>query len=111
MVTKLNTQVIGGFSKLMKHYGKNCISYIDRRLFNGDGYKAIGFEYVQTNRPNYYYVKELNRYYRMNFTKKNIAKKFPNDFDEKLTEEQNMNKLGFYKLYDCGTIKVKWTAK
>ena len=111
MVTKLNTQVVGGFSKLMSHYNKDCISYIDRRLFNGSGYNASGFEYVQTNKPNYYYTKELDRYYRMNFTKKNIAKKFPNDFDPKLTEEENMKKLGFYRIYDCGTIKVKWTAK
>ena len=64
-----------------------------------------------TNRPNYYYAKELDRYYRMNFTKKNIAKKFPNDFDEKLTEEQNMEKLGFYRIYDCGTVKVKYIQK
>lgn len=111
MVTKLNTQVVGGFSRLMSHYNKDCISYIDRRLFNGSGYNASGFEYVQTNKPNYYYTKELDRYYRMNFTKKNIAKKFPNDFDPKLTEEENMKKLGFYRIYDCGTIKVKWTAK
>ena len=111
MVTKLNTQVIGGFSKLMKYYGKDCISYIDRRLFNGKGYKASGFEYVQTNKPNYYYTKEFDRYYRMNFTKKNIAKKFPNEYDPNLTEEENMKKLGFYRIYDCGTIKVKWTAK
>ena len=108
MVTKLNTQVLGGFSRLMKHFGKDCISYIDRRLFNGKGYKSSGFEYVCTNRPNYYYVKELDRYYRMNFTKRNIAKKFPKEFDEKLTEEQNMENLGFYRMYDCGTIKVKY---
>ena len=108
MVTKINVQVVGGFSRLMKHFGKDCISYIDRRLFNGKGYKSSGFEYVCTNRPNYYYVKELDRYYRMNFTKKNIAKKFPNEFDESLTEEQNMEKLGFYRMYDCGTIKVKY---
>ena len=111
MVTKLNIQVVGGFSRLMKHFGKNCISYIDRRLFDGKGYKFSGFEYVCTNRPNYYYVKELDRYYRMNFIKNNIAKKFPNEFDEKLTEEQNMKKLGFYRIYDCGTVKVKYVQK
>ena len=111
MVTKLNTQVVGGFSRLMKHFGKNCISYIDRRLFDGKGYQSSGFKYVCTNRPNYYYVKELDRYHRMNFTKKNIAKKFPKEFDEKLTEEKNMKKLGFYRMYDCGTIKVKYIQK
>ena len=42
----------------------------------------------------------------MNFTKQNIAKKFPESFDSSLTEEENMIKLGFYRIYDCGTIKV-----
>ncbi len=109
MVTKLNTQVIGGFSKLMKHYNKECISYVDRRLFNGNGYLSSGFEKILTNKPNYYYTKKFERFYRMNFTKKNIAKKFPKEFDESLTEEQNMEKLGYYRIYDCGTIKVKYT--
>lgn len=111
MVTKLNTQVIGGFSKLMKHYGKNCISYIDRRLFDGKGYNSSGFEYILTNKPNYYYTKKFERFYRMNFTKQNIAKKFPNEYNPNLTEEQNMENLGYYRIYDCGTIKVKWISK
>ena len=109
MVTKLNTQVIGGFSKLMKYYNKECISYVDRRLFNGNGYLSSGFEKILINKPNYYYTKKFERFYRMNFTKKNIAKKFPKEFDESLTEEQNMEKLGYYRIYDCGTIKVKYT--
>ncbi len=108
MVTKLNTQVIGGFSKLMKHYNKECISYVDRRLFNGNDYLSSGFEKILINKPNYYYTKKFERFYRMNFTKKNIAKKFPKEFDESLTEEQNMKKLGYYHIYDCGTIKVKY---
>lgn len=108
MVTKLNTQVIGGFSKLMKYYGKECISYVDRRLFNGKGYLSSGFEKIFANKPNYYYTKKFERFYRMNFTKRNIAKKFPKEFDEKLTEEENMKKLGYYRIYDCGTIKMKY---
>lgn len=31
----------------------------------------------------------------MNFAKKNIAKKFPKEFDKSLTE-QNMKKLGYH---------------
>lgn len=108
MVTKLNTQVIGGFSKLMKHYNKECISYVDRRLFNGNGYLSSGFEKILTNKPNYYYTKKFERFYRMNFTKKNIAKKFPKEFNKSLTEEQNMEKLGYHRIYDCGTIKMKY---
>lgn len=111
MVSKLNTQVIGGFSKLMNHYGKSCISYVDRRLFNGKGYKSSGFELVNVNPPNFYYTKGLSRFYRMNFTKKNIHKKFPNEYDDSLTEEENMSKLNYYRIYDCGTLKVVWNKK
>lgn len=108
MCTKLNTQVIGGFSKLMKFFNQDCVSYIDRRLFNGNGYKASNFEIIGMNPPSFYYTKGISKFYRMNFTKKNIAKKFPNEYDESLTEEQNMNKLGYFKIYDCGTVKVMY---
>lgn len=111
MCTKLNTQVIGGFSKLMNFYGKKCISYVDRRLFNGKGYSSSGFKLLKINPPNYYYTKNLSRFYRMNFTKKNIAKKFPNEYDSNLTEEENMMKLNYYRIYDCGTIKVEWNKE
>ncbi len=45
----------------------------------------------------------------MNFTKTNIKKKFPNQYDSSLTEEENMKNLGYYRLYDCGTIKVVYS--
>ena len=47
MSTKLNTQVMGGFSKLIKHSKlKKFISFVDRRLFNGKGYIASGFKLI-----------------------------------------------------------------
>ena len=110
MCTKLDTQVIGGFSRLMSHFGKDCISYVDRRLFNGKGYESSGFHVIGQNPPSFYYTKGLSRFYRMNFTKKEIARKFPDRYEESLTEEQNMAKLGFYRIYDCGTMKVAYTA-
>lgn len=106
MCTLLNTQVLGGFSKLIKHFNQDCISYVDRRLFNGNGYKASNFEIIKYNKPNYFYTKNLSRFYRMNFTKKNIQKKFPNKYDPKLSEKENMRNLGYRRIYDCGTIKV-----
>ena len=44
MATKLNTQVIGGFSKLMKHVSdyidfETITSYVYKAWFNGEGYK------------------------------------------------------------------------
>lgn len=111
MCTKLNTQIVGGFSKLMKHFGQDCISYIDRRLFDGRGYRASNFKTIGVNPPSFYYTKGISRFYRMNFTKQNIAKKFPESYDATLTEEENMIKLGFHRIYDCGTVKVLYPSK
>lgn len=44
MACKLNTSVIGGFSKLLKYCElSSFISYVDRRLFTGEGYLKAGF--------------------------------------------------------------------
>lgn len=115
MVTKLNTQVIGGFSKLMSHSIKmwnfsKIYSYISRRLFDGKGYYASNFKIVKTNEPTYFYVKHGQRFPRYNFMKNKIKKMYNKGelsyWNENETEELIMNKNQFGKLYDCGTIKV-----
>ena len=115
MVTKLNTQVIGGFSKLMSHSIKmwnfsKIYSYISRRLFDGKGYYASNFKIVKTNEPTYFYVKHGQRFPRYNFMKNKIKKMYDmgelSYWNENETEELIMNKNQFGKLYDCGTIKV-----
>ena len=41
MCTKLNTQALGGFSKLLKSLNlKSLITYVDLSLFNGKGYES-----------------------------------------------------------------------
>ena len=53
--TKLNTQVIGGFSKLLYHQPYNILySYIDRSKFTGNSYK-YNFEIDSYTKPNYFY--------------------------------------------------------
>ena len=51
--SKLNTQVIGGFSKLIKHFNKSFITYCDLRYSNGSGYLKNGFILVEQTKPNY----------------------------------------------------------
>lgn len=115
MVTKLNTQVIGGFSKLMNNSIKmwnfsKIYSYISRRLFDGKGYYASNFKIVKINEPTYFYVKHGQRFPRYNFMKNKIKKMYDmgelSYWNENETEELIMNKNQFGKLYDCGTIKV-----
>lgn len=104
----LNTDVIGGFSKLLKHCKYNkFVSYVDKSLFLGTGYKKVGFKYLQTTPPSYYYFYSCDyskRFNRINFQKhklKNILIKF----DPLKTEQQNMMDNKYLIVYDCGTDK------
>ena len=114
MVTKLNTQVIGGFSKLMKFvydkYKSPITSYIYRAWFNGKGYNKSGFEVIKENPPSYSYVMNGKRIHKSHFRKDKIKKMYEkgelNFYDENKTEHENMLNNHIYRIYDCGTIKV-----
>lgn len=108
MCTLLNTQVIGGFSKLCKYLNQPFISYIDKSKFNGKGYEACGFKVLSETPPSYsyYYRDSLKKYNRISFQKSKL-KSFSNYSEEK-TEKQIMDEAGFLRVYDCGTIKVKY---
>lgn len=115
MATKLNTQVLGGFSKLMNHISDymeydSITSYIYRAWFNGKGYIESGFKIVKENPPSYYYIVNEKRIHKSYFRKKKIKKLYENKklefYDENLSEHQNMLNNNIYRIYDCGTIKV-----
>ena len=106
--TKLYTQVVGGFSKLIKHSGvKEFISYIDLSKFNGYGYISTGFKILEYTEPSYVYVRNKEVLRRMSCQKHKLHKLLEN-YDENKTEEENMLYNGYVKLYDCGNIKVCW---
>jgi hypothetical protein len=109
--SKLNTKVIGGISKLLKHFiklksPKSVVTYADRRFSVGHVYKTIGFNFVKNTSPNYFYTKGYDLYSRHQFQKhklKNILK----EYDENLTEWQNMQLNGYDRVWDCGNIKYQ----
>ena len=54
MATKLNTQVLGGFSKLMKHSPYNTvISYVALRMFDAKGYFADNWQIEHIANPSF----------------------------------------------------------
>ena len=115
MVTKLNTQVVGGFSKLMKHISdyieyKSITSYVYKAWFNGKGYIESGFKIVKENNPSYSYVVNGRRVHKSHFRKDKIKKMFERGelkfYDSNKTEHENMIENKIYRIYDCGTIKV-----
>lgn len=102
---KLNTNIIGGASKLFNYFIKKynpeeIISYQDNRLFNGDLYEKLGFKYIRLSEPNYYYVINKKRDYRYNWRKDVLVRM---GCDPNLTEKEIMEELGYYRIYDCGS--------
>lgn len=108
MCTKLNTRVIGGFSKLLKHQPYNEIySFIDRRLYDGKGYTKVGWQELYKTKPSYFYVKKGIRESRFKYQKHKL-KNLLEVFDENKSESENMYMNGYHRIYDCGTIKMIW---
>ena len=108
MCSKLNTQVVGGFSKLIKDSKiNNFISYVNLSIYNGDGYMASGFKIIGKTNPGYFYIKDGVRYNRMNFQKNLLSKKL-DKYDDSLTEQENMLENDYLQVYNCGDLKVEY---
>lgn len=104
----LNTQIVGGASKLFKHFCKDVkpakiISYANRRFSAGNLYEKLGFEFVRYTTPNYYYYKPED-YVRLNRFKFTKAKLVKLGYDPLKTEFEIMQELGYHRIYDCGSI-------
>jgi len=106
IASKLNTNVIGGITKLFKHFLKNninktIITYADRRYSSGNVYKKLGFAFMRNSNIGYKWVKNNILYNRVQFQKHKLKDKLE-IFDESFSESQNMFLNGYRKLYDCG---------
>ena len=104
---KLNTQVVGGASKLLKyfiklHNPKNIVSYADRRWSNGNLYNKLGFKLYNTSKPNYYYVIGNERKNRFNFRKSILITKY--NCPENLSEHEFCKSKKWWRIYDCGCL-------
>lgn len=111
MCSKLNTQVVGGFSKLIYHSNLDKFtSYVDRELYNGNGYRACGFSMKGYTSVGYFYKNNKKTEPRMNriSAQKHKLKEILKEYDDTLTEGENMNINGYFKLYNCGNIIVEW---
>ena len=103
---KLNTNVIGGADKLLKHFVFNynpnkIISYADRRWSQGKLYEKLGFTFTHFSKPNYFYIVDKIRKYRFKYRKDILVKE---GYDSTKTERQIMLDRGINRIYDCGTI-------
>jgi very-short-patch-repair endonuclease len=101
---KLDTNVIGGASKLFKYFiniykPEKTVSYADLRWSNGSLYNTLNFEFIHDSKPNYWYVLNNIRKHRFGYRKSILIKQ---GFNINKTEKQIMLERGIYRIYDCG---------
>jgi hypothetical protein len=106
---KLNTQVIGGASKLFSYFIKTyqpklILTFADKRYSQGGLYKQLNFNFIENTKPNYWYFKshEYFLHYRYSFRKDVLVKQ---GFDPNKTEQQIMSEREYLRIYDCGNMK------
>ncbi len=113
MCSKLNTQVLGGFSKLIK-FSMNDMnidkiaSFVDRRIFDAKGYTSSGWKVVGESAPKYFYTDFIIRENRQKYMKQSCLKIWP-ESDKNKTEKELCNEHNLYQIFDCGCIKVEYT--
>lgn len=112
---KLNTNVIGGASKLFSHFIKNymkqnevIISFADRKWSQGNLYNNLGFIFDSYTNPSYFYWKGGNILKRMSCQKHKLHKILPK-FDPLQSEYDNMLNNGYRRVWDCGNLKFTFT--
>lgn len=109
--TKYN--VIGGFSKLLKHFIKHnsnntLVSFADLRWSEGDLYLKTGWTLDKTLKPDYSYILGQERCHKFNF-RHNSGLKHLKNYNPELSEFENTENHNIHRIYDCG--KLRFTLK
>lgn len=110
---KIFNSVIGGSSKLLKYFLINyrpieIETYSDNLISDGNMYQKLGFNYIHTSKPGYWYVVNEKREHRFNWRKQRLKSL---GYDMNKTESEIMSELGFYKIYNAGNKKWIYSTK
>jgi len=104
---KLNTNVVGGASKLFKYFMKNynpneITTYADRSHSYGQLYETLGFKFIHKTQPNYFYIVNSHKENRFGFRKDVLVKQ---GYNKNMTEHEIMLSRKIYRIYDSGSLK------
>lgn len=120
--TKDGYTVVGGFSKLLKHairyikdkYSsvKKIVTFCDRDWtsdYKDSVYYKNGFTFVKDSGPILrYYDNKTNRLVaRQQLQRHKVKEKYPEIFDEDLTTNQILDKVGIWAMYNSGNWKFE----
>ena len=111
MSSLVNTNVIGGFSKIFNHakqnLNKEIVTWSDNRWSTGAIYKKLGFQLNEEMGPDYSYYK-YGSFGKKRKSKQSMKKKNVNCPDG-TTEREWCLQNDFVRIWDCG--KIRWIYK
>jgi hypothetical protein len=104
---KINYNIVGGASKLLnffynKYNPVEIQTYSDNLISNGDLYEKLGFTYIHTSKPGYWYNVDNIRSHRFNWRKQKLVSM---GYDSNKSEEEIMLELGHFRIYNAGNKK------
>lgn len=115
----LNTNVVGGASKLFKHFlnkynPDKVVSFSDVAHTRGNLYEKLGFKYVSLSDPGYVWVKPYGEVYRNRVScQKHLLPSLFEDVDENTIKEKSertiMIEHGYLQVYDSGVIRWEYS--
>ena len=116
----ISYNVQGIASKIIKYFLQSKLSvkqiktFLDRRWeknINNNVYTKCGFTLDKIESPDYRYTNGHGvRMHKFNFRKQKLLKKYPNmGLNKNMTENEMTQKLGYYRIWDCGLIKYVYT--
>ena len=93
--------IVGGASKLLNQFIKDynpskILSYSDNDFFSGNMYNQLGFSFTEYTKPRYYwYMRDQTVRTREQCQLKQLAKEFPDLYQQALSDETIKNKETF----------------
>ncbi len=111
---KLDTSVVGGFSKCLKEFinrynPQTIISFSDKRFSVGNVYQENGLKKIGSSAPNYKYCKNQLILSRNKCQKHKLQKLLGDKYNAEISEFANMIQSGYTQLFDAGNDKWLWT--
>lgn len=106
MATKLNHVVIGGMSKLLKHFrlkhDGSIITYSEVRLNNKEPAYKNNFKLVTKTEPGFFVTYNGIKYGRQYVMKHKLIERHKEKYDYSKSAFENMIALGYNVVWDCG---------
>lgn len=111
---KSGISLVGGAEKMFKYFEQrftptSMVSYCDISKFRGNVYIRLGFKTSSKDitSPNYVWVDDNQNVISRYKTQK--GKLIENGLGNLgSTEDEIMKNLGYYKVYDCGNLRLTW---